>query len=534
MKKFLILGLVIVGCNTPQPPTNRAPVAAFTVSSSTANTGVAVNFDASSSSDPDGDALTYAWNFGDSTTGSGVTTSRAYATAGSKTITLTVSDGKLSNSTTRNVNISTTPPVAGAWRTIDTGAGGINANLFVRVRVSSNARGDAVAVWEDFPNKLRASLYNFATDTWSAIATFEQSGSFLKGAKVRVLPDGTAAMVYLEEPVSGAALRWRFVQSSGAAWGTPTDIITLDADAQGVAYSDLQVNTNGQIALAWQAVKSTSPKFSKSYVSTLSGATWTTEKLGDDSAGPAKIALDNNGQLMALYGSRTSTASSTNSVFSRQFSFTSGWSVAQIVLTTNPLYDCSINSSPCYAISTGQNGKILALLWDAVGTFSGEGATTSKIYDTSTNSWTMISGTVSTNTALPFLYSDATGNAIAVYNTRNASNATQLASRRFDASTDTWTAVRALDGYFAAITTANANGEVLAHSDTASIGAKTTANTGTDWSAVTDHNDPANCILRFSDIALDNNGMGLMVQICATPNVNLPALFVRAKRFSIR
>lgn len=66
----------------------RAPVAAFT----SAIAKLKVDVDASSSSDADGGPLTYSWNFGDGTTATGATATHTYATGGSYTVKLTVTD----------------------------------------------------------------------------------------------------------------------------------------------------------------------------------------------------------------------------------------------------------------------------------------------------------------------------------------------------------------------------------------------------------------------------------------------------------
>jgi PKD repeat protein len=85
---------------------NAAPVASFT---NTCNLLVC-GFNASASSDADNDPLTYSWNFGDGSTGSGVSPSRTYASSGTRTVTLTVSDGKTSTVATRSVTVSNVGP----------------------------------------------------------------------------------------------------------------------------------------------------------------------------------------------------------------------------------------------------------------------------------------------------------------------------------------------------------------------------------------------------------------------------------------
>ena len=67
---------------------NNPPTAAYTW---TAN-GLGVSLDGSTSSDSDGTIASYAWTFGDSQTGSGVNPSHTYASAGTYTVGLTVTD----------------------------------------------------------------------------------------------------------------------------------------------------------------------------------------------------------------------------------------------------------------------------------------------------------------------------------------------------------------------------------------------------------------------------------------------------------
>lgn len=60
--------------------------------SETRQAGQVFEFDASSSSDPDGDALSFAWNFGDNTTATGAQTSHSYSAVGRYEVVLDVTD----------------------------------------------------------------------------------------------------------------------------------------------------------------------------------------------------------------------------------------------------------------------------------------------------------------------------------------------------------------------------------------------------------------------------------------------------------
>ncbi len=82
---------------------NVAPTAAFTSSV----TGLTAAYDAAGSADSDGTIASYAWTFGDTSSGTGKTATRTYTTAGTYAVKLTVSDDKGATGTiTKSVTVS--------------------------------------------------------------------------------------------------------------------------------------------------------------------------------------------------------------------------------------------------------------------------------------------------------------------------------------------------------------------------------------------------------------------------------------------
>jgi subtilisin family serine protease len=103
----MLYSLEIPGGNGGTTP-NQAPKASFTFTTK----DLTASFDASASSDSDGTIVSYAWNFGDGTTGSGKTTAKTYTAGGTFTVTLTVTDDKGATGV-QSQNVTVTAPSSG-------------------------------------------------------------------------------------------------------------------------------------------------------------------------------------------------------------------------------------------------------------------------------------------------------------------------------------------------------------------------------------------------------------------------------------
>jgi hypothetical protein len=85
---------------------NDKPTAAFDARLQTPDTPLIVAFDASASHDPQGPLASYAWDFGDGSTGTGVTPTHTYAQPGQYQARLTVTDsGGLTDTVSRSIRL---------------------------------------------------------------------------------------------------------------------------------------------------------------------------------------------------------------------------------------------------------------------------------------------------------------------------------------------------------------------------------------------------------------------------------------------
>src|SRR5205814_9433750 len=93
---------------------NQPPIAVATANPSSGQAPLTVSFDGTSSSDPEGEALTYAWDFDGNGTddASGAQVTYTYDSPGTYVARLRVTDPEgASGSTTVTISVNNTPPV---------------------------------------------------------------------------------------------------------------------------------------------------------------------------------------------------------------------------------------------------------------------------------------------------------------------------------------------------------------------------------------------------------------------------------------
>src|SRR5690554_1767075 len=87
-----LLLLALVSCTAPDAGNNSPPTAVFSLSPALGTAPQQVTVDGSSSVDPDGDIVEYAWNFGDGMSAVGMSAVHTFTAAGTFPVILTVTD----------------------------------------------------------------------------------------------------------------------------------------------------------------------------------------------------------------------------------------------------------------------------------------------------------------------------------------------------------------------------------------------------------------------------------------------------------
>ncbi len=204
---------------TVSAPANQPPVASFT--SSTAN--LVASFNGSGSSDPDGTISSYAWNFGDNTTGTGATQQHTYAAAGTYSVTLTVTDNAgATNAVTKPVTVTAAnqPPVASFTSS--------TANLVASFNGSGSSDPDGT---------ISAYAWNFGDNTTGTGATPQHTYAAAGTYSVTLtVTDNAGATNAVTKPVTVTAAAGN--QPPVAAFTSSSLDLTVSVDGSGSSDPD--------------------------------------------------------------------------------------------------------------------------------------------------------------------------------------------------------------------------------------------------------------------------------------------------------
>ncbi len=166
-----------------EPDGGNTPVASFTATPDSGVAPLEVQFDASASSDPNGDVLTYNWNLGNGTTSNLVNPLVTYADVGSYLVTLTVSDGtNISSeaSTTITVTDGNIAPVADFTATPTTGVAPVTVSF--DATASTDENGDTLTYTWDFGDGTSGSGLTIDHD-YTAVGEYTATLTVSDGSK---------------------------------------------------------------------------------------------------------------------------------------------------------------------------------------------------------------------------------------------------------------------------------------------------------------------------------------------------------------
>jgi DNA/RNA endonuclease G (NUC1)/PKD repeat protein len=155
----------------------------------TGSEGSAVNMSAAASVDPNGTITSFAWNFGDGTTGTGSTTTHTYAQDGDFTVTLTVTDNDgLTDVITSSVHVNNVSPVIA---TIG-GASLLVGETFTTSGSFTDPGADTWSATVDYGDGSGVRTLSLTSKTFSLTHRYTTAGNFTVSVRVSD-DDGTVA-----------------------------------------------------------------------------------------------------------------------------------------------------------------------------------------------------------------------------------------------------------------------------------------------------------------------------------------------------
>ncbi len=234
--------------NGTPPSGNSAPSAVILASSTSGLLPLDVTFDASQSTDVDGDTLTYAWDFGDGSTATGVTAEYTFTEEENYTVTLIVSDSETSDTASVIIYagqiIENDAPVASL--VTDVTSGNIPLTVSFDASDSYDDNDDALTYTWDFGDG--------STGSGETISyTYTEEGTYVAQVIVSDYESSDTATVSIEATVAQPtcddaeeiSIPYEFEAAGEYCWVTSDDIVSINSwnmsvvEVNGVDYTNL-------------------------------------------------------------------------------------------------------------------------------------------------------------------------------------------------------------------------------------------------------------------------------------------------------
>ncbi|UCH25864.1 MAG: PKD domain-containing protein [Trueperaceae bacterium] len=333
---LLFLIFLVVGCSGQVA--NQDPVATFSCVPTAGTTETVFSFDASASGDPDGTIASYAWTFGDGTSGSGAKTTHQYAASGTYTVELTITDDRGATAkTSESVAVANQLPTA--VFTVTPAAGTTDTEFSFDANASGDPDGTLTGYAWDFGDGTSGSG---ATTTHQYVA----AGTFTVTLTITD-NDGATAVASQDVTVTGNQAPTAAFTVTPAA-GTTETVFSFDASASG--------DPDGTIAsYAWTFGDGTSGSGAKTTHQYAAAGTFTVTLTITDNDGATAVAS----QDVTVTGNQAPTAA---------FTVTPAAGTTETVFS----FDASASGDP--------DGTLTGYAWTFGDGTSGSGATTTHQY----------------------------------------------------------------------------------------------------------------------------------------------------------